>query len=183
MKSVLVVVDMQKDFVTGALGSADAQAIVSAVAQRIDRAHEAEECVYFTLDTHCCNYLDTSEGKALPVPHCIAGTEGHALAEGIAERAGAADLKLEKPTFGSEKLADVLYDVAMRGGYPNGKGLRVELCGVCTDICVITNALIIKTRLPDADLCVHAHLCAGTTPENHAAALTVMRCCQVHVLD
>ena len=179
MPNVLIVVDMQADFVTGALGSAAAQAIVPAVAQRIQLARQTGESIYFTFDTHHADYLQTAEGAALPVPHCIAGTPGHALAEGIISLD--ADTLIEKPTFGSQRLADALYNLALRTDCPDGRGLRVELCGVCTDICVVTNALLIKTRLPEADVCVSAALCAGTSPENHTAALTTMGCCQIKV--
>lgn len=182
MESMLIVVDMQRDFVTGALGTEEARAIVPAVAERIRQARSAGENVYFTFDTHQPGYLETAEGVALPVEHCIEGTEGHALAEGIRQMRTEGDVAVKKPTFGSEQLAELLGQAAQRGGYPDGRGLRIELCGVCTDICVITNALLIKTHLPEAWVTVQAHLCAGVTTEKHEAALMVMRSCQIHVL-
>ena len=182
MTKILIVVDMQKDFVTGVLGTPEAQAIVPAVAARIDQAHRDAEPVYFTFDTHLPDYLQTQEGTYLPVEHCIRDTEGHGLADGIAQACTGADILVEKPTFGSERLAELLANYALREGEPSGRGLQIELSGVCTDICVVSNALLIKARLPEAKLIVQAHLCAGVTPEKHECALEVLRSCQVEVL-
>lgn len=163
MKKLLVVVDMQRDFVTGALGTPEARAIVPRVKQL---AESAEEVVY-TADTHSENYLKTREGRFLPVPHCIAGTAGHEILPEL-YRPGAK--VFEKPAFGSLDLMDYVKE----GGYTD-----VTLCGVCTDICVVSNALLIKAALPEADVRVVASACAGVSPEKHAAALLTMASCQI----
>ena len=152
--TLLIVVDMQNDFVTGALGTAEAQAIVPHVNAKI----AAADAVVYTLDTHGEDYLATQEGKRLPVPHCIRGTWGHALADGLTVRAEAG--RIEKPTFD-----------------------RVELVGLCTDICVISNALLCKAFCPELPVSVDTACCAGVTPENHRNALSAMQCCQIDVLN
>ena len=178
MTYLLIVVDMQADFVTGALGSPEARAIVPAVAQRIRRAREEGTRVLFTLDTHTPDYLSTREGRHLPVVHCVKGTPGWALEPEIAS-ARTPDMPLiEKPTFGSTALAHLAARQAKTLG---DAGMVIELCGVCTDICVVSNALLLKAALPEADLVVDSHLCAGVTPEKHAAALETMRSCQIDV--
>ncbi len=182
MTDMLIVVDMQRDFVSGALGSAPARAIVPAVAARIRQAREEGTQVVFTLDTHENDYMDTREGRFLPVPHCIQGSEGWALEPEIAAECQRGMLSFEKPTFGSTALMHHVAAAAGAKGCVNGKGMTVELCGVCTDICVVSNALLIKAALPEADLVVRGALCAGVTPEKHEAALETMRSCQVQVL-
>ena len=181
MTDMLIVVDMQRDFVTGPLGSAEARAIVPAVAARIRRAAEEGTQVIFTLDTHDTDYMETREGRFLPVPHCIQGSEGWALEPEIATACRRGMISFEKPTFGSTALMHHVAAEAAAKGCVNGKGLRVELCGVCTDICVVSNALLIKAALPEADLIVDSALCAGVTPEKHEAALETLRSCQVEV--
>lgn len=181
MNDYLIVVDMQRDFVSGALGSQEAQAIVSAVAERIRRAKEAGEQVIFTLDTHEADYMDTREGKYLPVMHCVRDTQGWTLEGEIAQQCTRGMLSFEKPTFGSMALARHLSEQALIKGAPDGKGMTIELCGVCTDICVISNALLIHAMLPEAELVVDSALCAGVTPQKHEAALEVMRSCQIQV--
>ena len=181
MTDMLIVVDMQRDFVTGPLGSAEARAIVPAVAARIRRAAEEGTQVIFTLDTHDTDYMETREGRFLPVPHCIQGSEGWALEPEIANACRRGMISFEKPTFGSTALMHHVAAEAAARGCVNGKGLRVELCGVCTDICVVSNALLIKAALPEADLIVDSALCAGVTPEKHEAALETLRSCQVEV--
>ena len=181
MTDILIVVDMQRDFVTGSLGSAEARAIVPAVAARIRRAAEEGTQVIFTLDTHDTDYMETREGRFLPVPHCIQGSEGWALEPEIANACRRGMISIEKPTFGSTALMHHVAAEAAARGCVNGKGLRVELCGVCTDICVVSNALLIKAALPEADLIVDSALCAGVTPEKHEAALETLRSCQVEV--
>ena len=178
MTDLLIVVDMQADFVSGALGSPEARAIVPAVAGRIRRAQEEGTRVLFTLDTHAENYLSTREGRYLPVPHCIKGTPGWALVPEIAAARTPDMPLLEKPTFGSTSLAHLAARQAASSG---GAGMVIELCGVCTDICVVSNALLLKAALPEADLVVDSRLCAGVTPEKHAAALETMRSCQIDV--
>ena len=170
--TLLIVVDMQNDFVTGALGTAEAQAIVPHVNAKI----AAADAVVYTLDTHGEDYLATQEGKRLPVPHCIRGTWGHALADGLTVRAEAG--RIEKPTFGSTALGELV-----RSRFAAGEIDRVELVGLCTDICVISNALLCKAFCPELPVSVDAACCAGVTPENHRNALSAMQCCQIDVLN
>ncbi len=182
MTNVLIVVDMQRDFVNGSLGSAQAQAIVPGVAARMQRAQGEGTDILLTLDTHKENYLSTREGRFLPVPHCIRSTEGWALAPEIAALCKPGMMSFEKPTFGSSALTHYLAGQAARAGVPDGRGMTIELCGLCTDICVISNALLLKAALPEADFIVDSRLCAGVTPEKHEAALETMRSCQITVL-
>ena len=176
--TLLIVIDMQNDFVTGALGTAEAQAIVPHVNAKITAA----DAVVYTLDTHGEDYLATQEGKRLPVPHCIRNTPGWALEPEIAQTCARGMMSFEKPTFGSTALCEYVCTLAAEKGAVAGKGFHVELCGVCTDICVVSNALLIKAALPEADLTVNGALCAGVTPQKHEAALETMRSCQVEVL-
>ena len=171
MKKLLIVVDMQTDFVTGALGTKEAQAIVPMVAEKIQKAKEAGTDVIFTLDTHEENYLDTQEGKQLPVPHCIKNTEGWMLVPELRPLAGGC-MSVEKPTFGSTRLAHIVG----RAGYD-----EIELIGLCTDICVISNAMILKASVPETPISVDASCCAGVTPESHANALAAMKMCQIAI--
>ena len=165
--NVLIVVDMQNDFIDGALGTPEAVKIVPAVRKRIELANERGETVIFTRDTHLENYMDTQEGRNLPVPHCIKPTEGWQISSALP--VGDA-LILDKPTFGSVDLGRCLL-----GLQPD----RVELIGLCTDICVISNALLVKAFLPEVPVTVDAACCAGVTPERHLAALETMRSCQI----
>ncbi len=169
-KKLLVVVDMQNDFIGGALGTQEAQNILPAVRARIADARKEGEEVAFTRDTHGEEYLSTQEGKNLPVPHCIAGTAGHEIAAGLCL---AGERVFDKPAFGSIELAAYVKE----GGFA-----AVELVGVCTDICVISNALLIKAFCPEAEVCVRAGCCAGVTPQSHQTALAAMRACQVKIL-
>lgn len=175
----LVVVDMQNDFVGGALGTAEARNIVPYVVGRVvDGINRGEE-VLFTRDTHGPDYLDTQEGRKLPVPHCVRGTEGWEIIEQLQEHAAH---PIDKPTFGSQYLGDLLKsrdeDLKKRGE----SGVeKVTLVGLCTDICVISNALLIKAFLPEAEVVVDAKCCAGVTPESHRNALEAMKVCQITV--
>ena len=173
MKKLLIVVDMQTDFVTGALGTKEAQAIVPMVAEKIQKAKEEGTDVIFTLDTHEENYLDTQEGKQLPVPHCIKNTEGWILVPELRPLAGGC-MSVEKPTFGSTRLAHIVG----RAGYD-----EIELIGLCTDICVISNAMILKASVPETPISVDASCCAGVTPESHANALAAMKMCQITITE
>lgn len=171
MKKVLIVVDMQKDFVDGALGTPEAQAIVPAVAEKVKAFAAAGGEVIFTRDTHGENYMDTQEGQNLPVVHCVKGTEGweiipelQALAEGCRV--------FDKPTFGSRKLAETLVKEELAS---------VELIGICTDICVISNAMLLKAFMPELPVSVDAACCAGVTPMSHENALEAMKMCQIAV--
>ena len=173
MKHFLIVVDMQKDFVDGALGTPEAQAVVGKV---MDKILGFEGQIFATLDTHRENYLDTAEGKKLPVPHCIKGTSGWALDDGVAaalEQKGYTPV--EKLTFGSVLLPRLVYQAAAGENFP------LELVGLCTDICVVSNALMLKANFPEAQITVDSACCAGVTPAAHEAALTTMRSCQIDV--
>lgn len=174
MKHFLIVVDMQKDFVDGSLGSAEAVAMKPAALEKI-RQFEGE--IFATLDTHVEAYLSTAEGKKLPVEHCIKGTPGWELDAEIRQALEARGYtSVEKPTFGSLALPQLLsYRAA-------GEPFTVELIGLCTDICVISNALLLKASFPEYDISVDPACCAGVTPAAHQAALTVLRSCQVNVL-
>ncbi len=166
MKKTLIVVDMQNDFIDGSLGTKEAQGIVENVKKKIGEYRERGDEIIFTRDTHQENYLDTPEGKKLPVKHCIYGTKGWEIAEGL-EVPGC--IFIDKPTFGWTRWNERMFE-------------EVELVGLCTDICVVSNALLLKAALPEADICVDAACCAGVTPESHRAALTTMQMCQIRVL-
>ena len=169
MKKLLIVVDMQVDFVFGALGTKEAQAILPAVKAEIERARAEGVEVVFTRDTNEDNYLQTQEGRNLPVKHCVKGTEGWQIVDGLHN----GERVFDKPVFGSEELAEFVKD----GGYE-----ELTLIGVCTDICVLSNAILIKAKNPEASVAVVANACAGVTPETHQAALVAMRSCQVKIL-
>ena len=179
MQDILIVVDMQNDFIDGALGTAEAVAIVPKVAEKVKGF---KGTVIFTRDTHGESYMQTQEGRNLPVPHCIRDTPGWALEPEIAQTCARGMMSFEKPTFGSTALCEYVCTLAAEKGAVAGKGFHVELCGVCTDICVVSNALLIKASLPEADLVVDSSLCAGVTPQKHEAALETMRSCQIEVL-
>lgn len=168
---ILVVVDMQNDFITGALGSPEAQAVVPRVAEKI-RSFEGR--VLFTRDTHGENYLETAEGRRLPVPHCIRGTEGWSLHPQL--EALRRERPIDKPAFGSVELGE-----ALRAADREEKIESVTLVGLCTDICVISNALLLKAYLPEAEIVVESTCCAGATKESHERALEAMKACQVTV--
>ncbi|MBE6620645.1 MAG: cysteine hydrolase [Ruminococcaceae bacterium] len=173
MKRFLIVVDMQKDFVDGALGSPEAVAIVPCV---VDTIRHFDGEVIVTYDTHTEQYMNTNEGSHLPVPHCIKGTEGWQLdaqvATALATRRYAA---VEKPTFGSVALPRIIRDMAEEAPF------TIELIGLCTDICVVSNALLLKAHFPESEIYVDAACCAGVSPETHRAALETMRCCQIQI--
>ena len=171
----LIVVDMQKDFIDGALGTKEAEAIVEAAAGRIRACREAGWKIIATLDTHEESYMETAEGRKLPVPNCLRGTAGWELNPVIREALGNAML-VEKPTFGSVKLPELL---AKEGA---GEKPQIELLGLCTDICVVSNALLLKAFFPEAGIGVRAGCCAGVTPEKHRAALETMASCQIDIL-
>lgn len=172
----LIVIDMQNDFIDGSLGTAEAVAIVPAAAARIREARAEGYAVFATLDTHGEDYLDTAEGKKLPVRHCIRGTAGWRLNPEIEAALGDAEA-VEKPTFGSVRLPEMLREAAGEAG-PR----EIEVIGLCTDICVVSNALILKAHFPEASVAVRRDCCAGVTPEKHAAALETMASCQIDIL-
>ena len=171
MKRVLIVVDVQNDFVDGVLGSKEAQAIIPAVKAKIEKYDKYGREILFTRDSHDGDYLYTSEGRKLPIKHCIMGTRGHRIVDGLETHNSR---HIDKPTFGYTGWAEVL-DML---GDPDS----IEMIGLDTDICVVTNALIIKTLNPDIEITVDASCCAGSTPEKHKAALEVLKSCQIEVI-
>lgn len=175
MKKILVVVDMQKDFVDGVLGTPEAVTIVNKV---VDKIENFNGDIFVTYDTHFENYMETAEGKQLPVPHCIKGTPGWELDARVkAALSGKDYTPVEKLTFGSVQLPQLIGKAA--GQMP----FAIELIGLCTDICVVSNALLLKASFPEVPICVDAACCAGVTPESHNAALTTMKMCQIKVLE
>lgn len=174
MKRFLIVVDMQKDFVDGALGTKEAVKIVPAVVRKIEEFDG--DRIFVTLDTHGENYMETAEGKKLPVPHCIRETAGWKLDRAV-EKAlkGKPYTIVEKPTFGAVTLPGLIEEAA--GGAP----FSTEVVGLCTDICVVSNALLIKAHFPEMPISLDESACAGVTPEKHEAALETMRSCQIDV--
>ena len=166
----LIVIDVQNDFVTGALGTKQAVAILPNLKSKIDAGIAAGDEIIFTRDTHGADYADTNEGRHLPVPHCIKGTEGWQVVREI-DRPDC--VHIDKPTFGYTDWA------ALLGGR---EITEIEIVGVCTDICVISNALILKALFPEIDITVDAGCCAGVSPETHRAALTALQSCQIRVV-
>lgn len=162
----LIVIDMQNDFIYGSLGTKEAQMIVLNVKNKIQEYYKNGDEIIFTRDTHYSNYLNTNEGKNLPVKHCIYGTHGWNIADGLE----VPNCRyINKETFGWANWGNWYYG-------------DIEIVGVCTDICVVSNALMLKAMFPEVDITVDASCCAGTTPENHKAALQVMKCCQINVI-
>ena len=174
MRKLLIVIDMQNDFIDGALGTAEALAIVENVKNKI-RSYPPED-IFATLDTHHENYLETQEGKYLPVPHCIRGTRGWEI-RGDIDALLAQAARYEKPTFGSTALAADIRSLSEQ------EDIELELVGLCTDICVVSNALLLKAAMPEVKISVDASCCAGVTPEKHLAALETMRSCQIQVIN
>ena len=191
---VLIVVDMQKDFVDGSLGTKEAQAIVPLVAETIEQMAAPDTVVIFTKDTHPENYMNTLEGKNLPVPHCIKGTAGHSIVDEVFNAyinvidtyddayevypmTEINPIKVEKPTFGSVELQNILFDINERLGIE-----EVTLMGLCTGICVMSNAILAKATLPEVPVNVVADCCACVTPESHKTALEAMKLCQVNII-
>ena len=170
---VLVVVDMQRDFLDGALGTPEAVAIVPRVAEKI---RGFDGLVLATRDTHTKDYLSTLEGRNLPVTHCVLGTPGWEIHPEIA--ALLEETPIDKPTFGSVELGESLRSLDKESGVES-----VTLVGLCTDICVISNVLLVKAYLPQVPVLVDASCCAGVTPESHSNALDAMRMCQIQILE
>ena len=172
MNRLLVVVDMQNDFVDGSLGTARAREIVPVVVHKVQEEAAAGSAIVFTKDTHGTDYLETQEGRKLPVVHCVKGTPGWELVPGLLPLAEGRKI-IEKNTFGSTMLAHLAGKM---------KFDEIELIGLCTDICVISNAMILKAALPEAVVRVCASCCAGVTPESHQNALEAMKMCQIEVI-
>ena len=169
MQDILIVVDMQNDFIDGALGTAEAVAIVPKVAEKVKGF---KGTVIFTRDTHGENYMQTQEGRNLPVPHCIKGSHGWTVCPALEPlRTG---LTIDKPTFGSAELGRLILELDAKE--PVGS---ITLVGLCTDICVISKAMIANAFLPEVPVMVDAACCAGVTPESHRNALNAMKMCQV----
>lgn len=174
MRKILIVVDMQNDFIDGALGTKEAVGIVDRVAAKIAGF---DGRILATLDTHHEDYLETAEGKKLPVPHCISGTRGWLLHEKVLYALSDKDYKtIEKPTFGSTALVEELRRLREK------EEIAVEMVGLCTDICVVSNALLLKVYFPEAGISVDASCCAGVTQETHTAALETMKMCQIDII-
>ncbi len=167
----LIVVDMQNDFINGALGSKEAEGIVKKVAQKIQARKKEGYTVVYTRDTHFQDYLNSAEGKKLPVKHCIEGTFGHMISSQIP----VVGHVLDKPTFGSVQLAQHIKH--------NGGCAKIELVGLCTDICVISNAMLLKAYFPECEISVDGSCCAGVTPQSHQNALNAMKMCHIEVTE
>ena len=176
MKKALVVVDMQNDFIDGSLGTKEAENIVNRVAKEIRKDYDL---IVATRDTHGEDYLDSNEGKHLPVVHCVEDSKGWQIADTVAEALKEKEnlTILNKPTFGSQEVVNVLKEYDKEN--PIGS---ITLIGLCTDICVVTNALLVKTAFPEIPVNVIKDCCAGVTPESHDAALLTMKMCQIEVL-
>jgi nicotinamidase-related amidase len=172
MRKVLIVVDMQNDFIDGALGTKEAVAILPNVKRKIEEYRNTGNKVIFTRDTHTENYLETKEGKNLPVVHCIKGTAGWAISSQLDTKDSAI---IDKPTFGSVTMMSIITN--------NFRDDEFELIGVCTDICVISNAIMLKAFLPEANVSVDASCCAGVTPQTHKNALEAMKMCQINIIN
>lgn len=173
MRKILIVVDMQKDFVDGALGTPEAVAIIPSVLSEIAKYEKRD--VIATRDTHLSSYLQTREGRYLPVEHCIKDTAGWEIHSAVAHALEGCRI-IDKPTFGSTELCALITEMA------ENDEIEVTLIGLCTDICVVSNAMLIKAALPEIDVRVVASACAGVTPESHEAALATMRLCQIDVI-
>ena len=168
MKKCIVVVDMQNDFIDGSLGTKEAQEMLPRLVKKLER--ETDATLVFTQDTHSADYLETQEGKNLPVKHCIKPEKGWEIAAALKPFAEKAAAIVEKPTFGSTKLPDAVRDFD-----------EIELVGLCTDICVISNALLLKAFYPEKSISIDSSCCAGVTPESHENALGAMKMCQIQV--
>lgn len=180
MSKILVVVDMQNDFIDGALGTKEAESIVKNVVTKIQQYISNNDSIYFTMDTHNEDYLKSQEGLKLPVEHCIKGSTGwelqkdiKILVESLGDKAG---IIFEKNGFGSTELAEII-----KHNYNDDENTEIELVGLCTDICVITNAILLKTYMPNSKISVIASCCAGVTEQSHSEAINTMKMCQIDI--
>ena len=169
MKKCIIVVDMQNDFIDGSLGTKEAQAMLPRLAAKLEKAEGID--LIFTQDTHKADYLSTQEGKNFPVEHCIKPGKGWEIAEALQPFVAKAKAVIEKPAFGSLEL------IKAAEGYD-----EAELTGLCTDICVVSNALLLKAAFPEKDISVKESCCAGVSPETHSAAISTMKCCQIDII-
>ena len=179
-KKILIVVDMQNDFIQGSLGSSDALNIVENVTEKIKSYSERNDLVIATLDTHTKEDLNTLEGKKLPVLHCIKGTEGHDIDKRIKNCLNTNTIYVEKETFGSFRLKDIIEEYLKKDGIDT-KDIEIELVGLCTDICVVSNAILLRAMFPNTEISVASSCCAGTSKERHNASLEVMKSCKINV--
>lgn len=177
-QKILIVVDMQNDFVGGVLGTDEAKKILSAVCEEIISAEKSGKKIFFTRDTHSADYLHTREGENLPVEHCIQYSEGWNLVSEIVDLVKNPSQIIDKETFGSRKLGEMLAEENRCMPIE-----EIELIGVCTDICVISNALLLKAFLPETRICVNSSCCAGSSPEHHDLALDAMKLCQIDIIE
>lgn len=179
MKKITIVIDMQNDFLTGSLANPDAVSIIPSVLDQIKNS----DYVIYTRDTHDENYLETQEGKNLPVPHCVENTHGWQIVDEL-DPHNITDIKMwhivNKPTFGDVNIWMDMYFADLVNW--NGDGVEVTFCGTCTDICVVSNALIVKSLYPELVVNVKADACSGLTTEKHKAALDVMNSCQINII-
>ncbi len=174
MKHFLIVVDIQNDFVSGSLGTDEAKGIIENCVRKIE---SFDGDIFVTYDTHHSDYLSTSEGKKLPVEHCIKGTLGFELDERIEKALESKEYtKVEKPTFGSVEIPQLIKDKA------GDSDFDITLIGLCTDICVVSNTLLLKANFPEKEIYVAADCCAGVSVATHNAALDTMRCCQINIV-
>ena len=172
-RKILVAIDMQNDFIDGSLGTKEAKQIVQKAIDKI-KSYDSKD-IYATRDTHFENYLETNEGRNLPVMHCIKGSKGWEIRHEIMALLSNAVI-IDKPIFGSFELADMLYDISKIDE------IEIELIGLCTDICVVANAILLKTKMPEINISIDSSCCAGTTPEMHRAAIDTMKMCQINVI-
>ena len=183
-KKILVVVDMQNDFISGSLGSPEAKTIVPYVTEKIKNA-DKNTYIIFTQDTHEDDYLETQEGKNLPIKHCIKDTKGWEIEETILSTWNEVEIpaaRIEKPSFGSVTLIEVLHDI-IKTEESKENEVEIEFVGLCTNICVISNVMMAKAYFPEIFIIVDAKGCAGTTPYGHKCALQAMKDCQVNVIN
>lgn len=176
MSKILVVIDMQNDFISGSLGTPEAQAMLPRLVDKIKNEPDTTRFI-FTKDTHHEGYMSTPEGKKLPVVHCVKGTPGWEIPTCLTEYFCHSPFVVEKPTFGSYELIEHLNDFL-----DDYEVDTIEFVGLVTNICVISNALMAKSRFPDIQIVVDSNCCAGTTPAEHEMALNIMRCCQIDVI-
>ncbi|MBZ9693267.1 cysteine hydrolase family protein [Clostridium sp. M14] len=174
MRKILIVVDMQNDFIDGSLGTKEAISIVPNVINKIKKYKNNNDLILFTKDTHYDDYLETQEGRNLPIKHCIKNTKGWELQEEIKIFA---DNIYEKNTFGSRDLAELLTNKF------NNENIQIELIGLCTDICVISNAMLIKSFMPETKILVDALCCAGVSTQSHKDAINSMKMCQIEIIN
>lgn len=175
MSKILVVIDMQNDFTTGALYNEDAIKVIPYIKERLEKAKEVGEEIIFTRDTHQQDYMETVEGQNLPVVHCIEGTKGHEIVDELKEFVNE-ELMFDKGTFGSTELCDYFRNY-------EGEIESIEFVGVCTDICVISNVMLAKAARPNTRIIVDAAGCAGVTKESHGTALSAMKACHIEVVN